>query len=49
MVEIRSNSNYTLEDFKLEFDLHNFNKDGTRKLSWSEFRTHINNGGGVLE
>ena len=49
MVEIRSNSNYTLEDFKLEFDLHNFIKDGTRKLSWSEFRTYINNGGGVLE
>lgn len=50
MVEIRPfGSNYTLEDFKLEYELHNFTEDGERKLSWSEFRIHLNNGGGVLD
>jgi hypothetical protein len=50
MVEVREfGSGYTLEDFELEFKLHNFNKDGTRKLSWSDFRTHLNNNGGVLD
>ena len=50
MVEVRGfYSNYTYDDFKLEYDLHNFNEDGTRKLSWSEFRIHLNNGGGVLD
>ena len=50
MVEIRDfGSKYTLDDFYLEFDLHNFNKDGTRKLSWSNFKTHLNNDGGVLD
>jgi hypothetical protein len=50
MVEIRGfDCGYTLEDFNLEYTLHNFNKDGTRKLSWNEFKKHLNNGGDVLE
>lgn len=50
MVEIRGfNSGYTLDDFLLEYNLHNFNEDGTRKLSWSEFRIYLNKGGGVLD
>ncbi len=49
MVEIKEmGSGYTENDFKLEFDLHNFNEDGTRKLSLGEFKNHVNNGGGVL-
>ena len=50
MVEIRDfGAGYTLDDFKLEFNLHNFDKDGNRKLSWSEFRIHLNKDGGVLD
>ena len=49
MVEIRGFGDYTLEDFELEYEYHNFNKDGTRKLSLGEFRTHLNNGGGILK
>ena len=50
MVEIRGfSSNYTLDDFFLEYEYNNFNEDGTRKLSINEFRVHVNNGGGVLD
>ena len=50
MVEVKEfGSGYTVSDFNLEFQLHNFNKDGTRKITWSEFRQHLNNGGGVLD
>lgn len=50
MVEIKSfGTGYTLEDFELEYELHNFTKDGERKLSWSEFKIYLNNGGGVLD
>lgn len=50
MVEIRNfGSGYTLDDFLLEFNMKNFDKDGNRKLSWSDFRIHLNKGGGVLE
>ena len=50
MVEIRNfGQSYTLEDFELEFEYHNFNEDGTRKLSLGDFRTHLNNGDGILE
>lgn len=49
MVEIRDfGSGYTLDDFLLEFEYHNFTEEGTRKLTWSEFRQHINKGGGIL-
>ncbi len=50
MVEVKDiGSSYTTEDFKLEFNYNNFNKDGTRKLSLGDFRSHLNNGGGILE
>lgn len=49
MVEIRGFGSYTLDDFLLEYNYHNFNKDGTRKLKWGEFRKHLNDGGGILE
>ena len=50
MVEIRGiGSKYTLEDFELEYEYKNFDKKGNRKLTWSEFRQHLNRGGGVLD
>ena len=50
MVEIREiGSGYTLEDFQLEYNFHNFTKEGKRKLKWGEFRQHLHNGGGILE
>ena len=50
MVEVKEfGSGYTVNDFNLEFQLHNFTKDGNRKLTWSEFKQHLNNGGGVLD
>ena len=50
MVEIRGfSSSYNLDDFLLEYELHNFTEEGTRKLSINEFRVHVNNGGGVLD
>lgn len=50
MVEIRGfGSGYTVDDFELEFNLHNFTEEGTRKLTLSEFKQHLNNGGGVLD
>ena len=49
MVEVKGFSNYTYEDFLLEFNYHNFDKKGKRKLSLGDFRTHLNNGGGILE
>lgn len=50
MVEVRGfGTGYTKEDFEVEFNFHNFTKEGLRKLSLSEFKQHLNNGGGVLE
>lgn len=50
MVEIRDfGSGYTLDDFLLEFEYHNFSKEGNRKLTLSEFKQHINKGGGILD
>lgn len=50
MVEIKEiGSKYTYELFKMEFDYHNFNKDGTRKLSIGDLKNHVYNGGGVLD
>lgn len=42
-VECRPWSGYTYEDFLLEFNNHNFDKDGNRILTLSEFRSKINN------
>ena len=48
MVEVRGfGSGYTKEDFELEFKLNNFTKEGTRKLTLSEFRQYLNDFGGV--
>ena len=49
MVEVRGFGSYTIDDFLLEFEYKNFDKDGNRKLSWGDFRTHIHSGGGILK
>jgi len=41
--ECRPWSGYTYEDFLLEFNNHNFDEDGNRILTLSEFRSKINN------
>lgn len=37
-VEIKPSGSYTYEDFKLEYDNHNFDKDGNRITKYSMFR-----------
>lgn len=43
MVEVKGFGSYTAEDFYWEYENGNFNKKGHRKLSFSEFRTKMNN------
>lgn len=43
-VEIKPNSGkYLFEDFKIEFEYGNFDKNGKRKMSYGELRSKINN------
>lgn len=45
MVEVRSfGSKYTYEDFKMEFENGNFDKEGKRVLPLSEFKQKMNKG-----
>lgn len=45
MVEIRGfNKRYTLEDFLIEFENHNFNENGQRIRSYSELKKELKNG-----
>lgn len=44
MIEIRPfGTGYTYEDFMLEFEMHNFDEEGNRILTLSDFRTKLNN------
>lgn len=41
MVEIKPRSKYTLEDFWIEYEYHNFNIDGQRIEPWKPFVSRI--------
>lgn len=44
-VEIKQNaSKYTFEDFKIEYEYGNFDKNGKRKQKYGELRSKIHNG-----
>lgn len=43
-VECRSGSKYTYDDFKLEFDYGNFDKEGQRIRTYGELKELIKNG-----
>lgn len=37
MVEIKPRGKYTLDDFLIEFNNHNFDQEGNRKEPWEQF------------
>ena len=37
MVEVKASGKYTLDDFWIEYEYHNFDAEGNRKEPWKPF------------